>query len=54
MHVPTTWDHLVGWFGVPRPYRLTRYVIFRLLGFIYVFAFVGLICRGRRCSGRTA
>jgi hypothetical protein len=51
IHVPTAWDQIVGWFGVPRPYRLTRYVVFRLLGFIYVFAFVGLICQGPALLG---
>jgi hypothetical protein len=34
------------WLGASRDYRLTRTLIFRLLGFVYVFAFLGLIFQG--------
>ncbi len=36
------WDRLPA----PRDYRLTRWLILRLLGLVYVFAFVGLIKQG--------
>ena len=34
---------LVAWLGPPRDYRLTRWVILRLLGVVYLFAFIGLL-----------
>ncbi|MBA3462555.1 MAG: lipase maturation factor family protein [Deltaproteobacteria bacterium] len=39
-------DRLVAWMGPPRGYQLTRWLVLRLLGFIYVFAFIGLIKQG--------
>jgi hypothetical protein len=46
VRVPTPWESLVRWFGPPRGYQLTRTLIFRLLGFVYVFAFLGIIQQG--------
>lgn len=46
VRVPTPWETLVRWFGPPRSYQLTRTLIFRLLGLVYVFAFLGLIQQG--------
>jgi hypothetical protein len=43
---PTPIDKLVAWMGPPRGYQLTRWLVLRLLGFIYVFAFLGLILQG--------
>ncbi len=40
------WDPVLRWFGTPRDYRLTRWLILRLLGLVYVFAFLGLIKQG--------
>jgi hypothetical protein len=50
-HVPTTWDRLVAWLPQPRDYRLTRWLVLRLLGVVYVFAFIGLICQGPALLG---
>ena len=36
-------DRFAAWVGPPRGYQLTRWLVLRLLGFIYVFAFIGLI-----------
>jgi hypothetical protein len=46
VRVPTPWETLLRWFGPPRNYQLTRTLIFRLLGLVYVFAFLGLIQQG--------
>ena len=46
VRVPTPWESLVRWLGPPRGYQLTRTVIFRLLGLVYVFAFLGIIQQG--------
>ena len=46
VRVPTPWESIVRWFGPPRDYRLTRWLILRLLGLVYVFAFLGLIRQG--------
>lgn len=40
------WDRLLRWFGTPRDYRLTRWLVLRLLGVVYVFALLGLIKQG--------
>jgi hypothetical protein len=37
---------VVAWLGPPRGYVLTRWLILRLIGLIYVFAFLGLIVQG--------
>ncbi len=46
VRVPTPWETLMRWLGPPRDYTLTRWLILRLLGFVYVFAFLGLIFQG--------
>src|SRR5512143_3062344 len=46
VRVPTPWESLARWLGPPRGYQLTRTLIFRLLGIVYVFAFLGLIEQG--------
>ena len=51
VRVPTPWETLVRWFGAPRGYQLTRTLIFRLLGFVYVFAFLGLVQQGPALLG---
>jgi len=35
-----------AWLGPPRDYRLTRWLIVRLLGVVYVFAFLGIVQQG--------
>jgi len=40
---PTPIDRIRRWLGPPRRYRLTRTVLLRLLGLVYLFAFIGLI-----------
>ncbi|HVV85104.1 MAG TPA: lipase maturation factor family protein, partial [Kofleriaceae bacterium] len=42
----TPLDALAARLGPPRRYQLTRWLVLRLLGFIYVFAFLGLILQG--------
>src|SRR5450432_2738552 len=44
--VPSPFATLVAWFGPPRNYQLTRWLVFRLLGFVYVFAFLGIVLQG--------
>ena len=46
VRVPTPWESVLAWFGAPRDYRLTRWLILRLVGLVYVFAFLGLIRQG--------
>ena len=43
LRVPTPWQTFLRWVGPPRDYVLTRWLILRLLGFVYVFAFLGLL-----------
>ena len=40
---PSPLGRLVRWLGPPRDYGLTRWLILRLLGLVYVCAFVGLL-----------
>ena len=40
---PSPLDRVRRWLGPPRSYRLTRTVLLRLLGVVYLFAFIGLI-----------
>ncbi len=51
----TSWELLADWsartLGPPRSYVLTRQLILRLLGFVYVFAFLGLILQGPALLG---
>ncbi|MBV8759623.1 MAG: lipase maturation factor family protein [Deltaproteobacteria bacterium] len=51
VRVPTPWESLASWLGPPRSYQLTRTLIFRLLGFVYVFAFLGIILQGPALLG---
>jgi hypothetical protein len=44
--VPTPWQRVARLFGPPRNYQLTRWAVLRLLGFVYVFAFLGIILQG--------
>ena len=46
VRAPTPLDRLRGWLGPPRRYTLTRWLILRLLGLVYVFAFIGLVRQG--------
>src|ERR1043165_424259 len=46
VRVPTPWEQIARFFGQPRNYQLTRWLVLRLLGFVYVFAFLGLILQG--------
>jgi hypothetical protein len=39
-------ERLLAWLGPVRGYTLTRWLILRLLGVVYVFAFLGLIFQG--------
>jgi hypothetical protein len=51
VRVPTPWQTFVQWLGPPRGYVLTRWLILRLLGFVYGFAFLGLIFQGPALLG---
>jgi hypothetical protein len=42
---------LRAWLGPPRSYVLTRWMILRLLGVVYAFAFLGLVLQGRPLLG---
>lgn len=46
IRVPTPWQRFLRWAGPPRDYALTRWLILRLLGLVYVFAFLGLVFQG--------
>ena len=35
-----------GWLGPPRGYAITRWLILRLLGVVYLFAFLGIVWQG--------
>src|SRR5580700_6105807 len=39
------WQVVTRWLA-PRDYRLTRFLVLRLLGIVYTFAFLGLIFQG--------
>src|SRR5262245_14990068 len=39
-------DRLTAWLGPPRGYALTRWLILRLLAFVYLFAFIGILVQG--------
>src|ERR1041385_6357585 len=43
LRVPTPFETLAAWLGPPRGYQLTRWLILRLLGIVYLFAFLGLV-----------
>jgi hypothetical protein len=44
--VPSIWKTTLAWFGPPRSYTLTRWLVLRLLGVVYVFAFLGIVYQG--------
>ncbi len=43
VRVPSPLATLIAWFGPPRGYQLTRWLVLRLLGVVYVFAFLGIL-----------
>ena len=46
VRVPTPWQRLAAWLGPPRDYRLTRWLVLRLLGVVYVASFAGILAQG--------
>ena len=46
VRVPTPLERVVAWLGPPRSYVMVRNAIVRLLGVIYVFAFLGIVLQG--------
>ena len=42
----TPLQRLRAWLGPPRSYVLTRWLILRLLGIVYLFAFLGIVIQG--------
>lgn len=42
----TPLDRLRAWLGPPRSYMVTRWLILRLLGVVYLFAFLGIVWQG--------
>jgi hypothetical protein len=51
VRVPSPLETFAAWLGPPRGYSLTRFVILRLLGVIYVFAFLGIAMQGPALIG---
>src|SRR5205809_5563158 len=43
---PTPVEQYLRWIGEPQSYRLTRSLLLRLLGVVYLFAFLGLVKQG--------
>jgi hypothetical protein len=50
VRVPTPWERVAGWWvywvGAPRSYRLTRWLLLRLLGIVFTAAFAGIVFQG--------
>lgn len=46
VRAPTPLARLRRWLGPPRPYVWTRWLILRLLGLVYLFAFLGIVWQG--------
>jgi hypothetical protein len=46
VEVVTPLGSLRRWLGPPRSYVVTRWLILRLLGVVYLFAFLGLVLQG--------
>ena len=46
VRVPSPLATAIAWFGPPRNYQLTRWIVLRLLGVVYVFAFLGIVMQG--------
>ncbi|HEX4452620.1 MAG TPA: lipase maturation factor family protein [Kofleriaceae bacterium] len=51
VRVPSPLETFAAWLGPPRGYSLTRFVILRLLGVIYAFAFLGIALQGPALLG---
>ena len=51
VRAPSPFARLVAWFGPPAGYVLTRWLILRLLGVVYLFAFLGLVLQGPALFG---
>jgi hypothetical protein len=49
--VPTPWESFLAWAGQPRGYTLVRWLILRLLGVVYAFAFLGIVFQGPALLG---
>ena len=43
IRAPTPLARLRAWLGPPRPYVVTRWLVLRLLGVVYLFAFLGVL-----------
>ncbi|MDB4957034.1 MAG: hypothetical protein JWO36_4603 [Myxococcales bacterium] len=46
LRVRSPFERATAWLGTTRDYQLTRFVILRLLGVVYVFAFLGIVLQG--------
>jgi hypothetical protein len=46
VRVPSPLQTFVAWLGPPRGYSLTRWLVLRLLGVVYAFAFLGIVFQG--------
>jgi len=46
VRAPSPLARFVAWLGPARGYTLTRWLILRLLAFVYVFAFLGILMQG--------
>ncbi len=46
VRAPNPLARIARWLGPPRDYRLTRWLILRLLGVVYLCSFVGLLVQG--------
>src|SRR5512139_3825412 len=51
VRAPSPIARLLAWVGPPREYRLTRWLLLRLLGVVYLFAFLGLVFQGPALLG---
>ena len=51
VRVPAPWEVVLAWLGPPRGYSLTRWLILRLLGVVYAFAFLGIVLQGPALLG---
>lgn len=51
LRAPSPLARVAGWLGGGRDYRLTRTLIFRLLGVVHAFAFLGLLMQGPALLG---
>ena len=51
VRAPSPIARFLAWLGPPREYRLTSWVLLRLLGVVYLFAFIGLVQQGPALLG---